>query len=143
MDKKARSPFTALVTIKDKINEKSTRKLSVEQKAKKVYDKLEGSYSKKKTLFYPDMVDFVGSLSEWGLYKERPNKRKEAKYLLFKYNDSEYYLGFQLILQNILSVYYNNFSTLITRPGFTDNSFESYSACWGPIKYHAEEVSRK
>lgn len=140
--KSARSPFTALITIEDKIGENNKRKLTAKQKARKSYDKLETYYKKKKTLFYDEMIDFIGSLSEWGLYKERISKRNETSYFFYEYNLEKRSLGFQLILQNILSVYYENTISLLARPGFTDNSDEGYTEKWGTIKYHCKEIRR-
>lgn len=138
--KKARSPFTALVTMEDKIGEKNKKKLTAEQKGAKVYQKLENLYCGKTPLFYDEMVDFVGSLSEWGLYKKRVSGKKETSYFFYEYDSAKRSLGFQLILQNILSVYYENTSELLIRPGFTDNSGEGYTKIWGPISYHNREI---
>lgn len=145
---KARSPFTALVTMEDKIGEGNQKKLTTEQKGERVFAKLQKIYTGKTPLYYDEMVDFVGSLSKWGIYKERlaRNKkisRKEASYFFFEYDRKKRSLGFQLILQNILSVYYENTSQIIKRPGFTDNSGEGYKKKWGPIAYHCVEISRR
>lgn len=137
----ARSPFTALVTMKDKIGEKAKRGLTSEQKAKKVYKVLEKEYTDRKSVFYDGMVDYVGSLSEWGLYKERITKKKETSYFFFEHKEQKYF-SFQLILQNILSVYYENTSQYIVRPGFTDNSYEAYTKKWGIIKYRTINIVR-
>lgn len=139
---KARSPFTALVTMEDKIGEHNKNKMSATQKGKNVYDVLEKCYIAKQPLFYDEMVDFVGSLSEWGLYKERVSTKKETRYFFYEYDMEKRSLGFQLILQNILSVYYENTSLLFTRPGFTDNRGECYSGIYGPIAYHCKEIVR-
>ena len=141
--KKARSPFTALITMEDKIGEGAKIKPTTEKKGKKAYKVMESYYGEKKPLFYDEMVDFVGSLSEWGLYKERPSEKKETSYFFYEYSGEEKFLGFQLILQNILSVYYSNTSQLLVRPGFTDNSGEGYIHKWGMIKYHNKEIVRK
>lgn len=141
--KRARSPFTALITMEDKIDENNKKKLSLLQKGEKTYKELEKYYVNKKPLFYDEMVDFVGSLAEWSLYKERVSKKKETRYFFFEYNSGEYFLGFQMILQNILSVYYKNSSEYLKRPGFTDNTGEGYTKVWGPLAYHSEEISRK
>lgn len=141
--KKARSPFTALITMEDKIDEENKRKLSLQQKGEKAYKELEKYYENKKPLFYDEMVDFVGSLAEWGLYKERISKKKETNYFFFAHKVGEYFLGFQLILQNILSVYYENVSEYLRRPGFTDNTGEQYTKILGPLKYDSEKISRK
>lgn len=141
--KKARSPFTALITMEDKIGEKNKKKLTAEQKGKRAYNALKRYYTRKKPLFYDEMADFVGSLSEWGLYKARVSKKKETNYFFYQYDSDKRSLGFQLILQNILSVYYENTSLMLLRPGFTDNTGEGYTKIWGPIEYHCREICRK
>lgn len=138
--KQARSPFTALITMEDKIDERYKYKLTAEEKGKKVYNKLEKYYTGKKTLFYDEMVDFIGSLSEWGLYKRRISRNNETSYFFYEYDSEKRSLGFQLILQNILSVYYENTTSFLARPGFTDNSREGYTKIWGKIKYHCKEI---
>ena len=141
--KKARSPFTALVTMEDKIGEKNKTKLTPEQKGEKSFVELQKSYIGKKPLYYDEMVDFVGSLSNWAIYKERPSGKKETSYLFFEYDRKKRSFGFQLMLQNILSVYYENTSQMMARPGFTDNGGEGYKAKWGPVPYHCVEICRK
>lgn len=140
---KARSPFTALIGMEDKINERRKRKLNTEKKAQKAYNMLEKAYTKKKPLYYDEMVDFVGTLSEWCLYKERKKAKRETNYYFYEYALGKHYLGFQLILQNILSVYYENTTETIGSPGFIDNSNEGYTKKWGALEYHAVEISRK
>lgn len=141
---KLRTPFTALVTMEDKIGDKNKNKPDAIQRGKTVYKKLEDFYVKKQTLYYDEMVDFIGSLSEWGLYKERIKSKKETHYFLYRY-DSESEnrsLGFQLILQKILSVYYEKMVPYMGSPGFTDNRGEKYDGKLGPIKYHNKDISR-
>lgn len=140
--RKARSPFTALITLEDKIGEKNRKKLSPKQKGKRVFEKMKAFYNGKKPLFYDEMVDFVGSLLEWGLYKERISKKKETNYFFFEYDMEKCSLGFQLILQNILSVYYENTFQQLIRPGFTDNCEEGYIEKWGAILYECEKIHR-
>lgn len=139
----ARIPFTALLTIEDKIGEKNKNKLTAEQKGTKVYKKLETYYKSKGPLYYDEMVDFIGSLSEWGIYKERITASKKTSYYFYEYDSKNKSLGFQLVLQNILSVYYENTSQYILRPGFTDNCGEGYKKKWGGIEYNCENIVRK
>lgn len=139
----ARIPFTALLTIEDKIGEKNKIKLTAEQKGAKVYKKLETHYKSKSPLYYDEMVDFIGSLSEWGIYKERIAANKKTSYYFYEYDSKNKSLGFQLVLQNILSVYYENTSQYILRPGFTDNCGEGYKRKWGEIEYNCEKIVRK
>lgn len=138
----ARAPFTALITMEDKIDEKAKKPWTAKEKGERVFKKLEAYYLKKKVCFYDEMVDFVGSLSQWGLYKQRNKKEKRTNYMFFEY-DSNKSLGFQLILQNIMSVYYGNVSDKMVRPGFTDITAEEYNEKWGPISFDAEEIVRK
>lgn len=143
---KARSPFTALVTMEDKIGERNKRRPTAEQKGEKTYRKLEEYYNGQTPLFYDEMVDFVGSLSEWGLYKERisdKSNKKETKYMLFEYDPDKCSLGFQLMLRNILDVYYANTSSVLSKPGFTDIGNEGFTKCFGTITYHNQKISRK
>lgn len=139
---KARSPFTALITLEDKIEEESKKKLTSKEKAQKSFKKLQEFYCEKKPLYYDEMVDFVGSLAEWGLYKERITTKKEISYYFYEYDKENRSLGFQLILQNILSVYYENTFEKLLRPGFTDNSGEKYTEKWGTISYNYEKINR-
>lgn len=140
---KARSPFTALITMEDKIGENNKVELTPEQKGKKSFQELQKFYQGKTPLYYDEMVDFVGSLSQWGIYKERLSDKQETGYLFFEYDKKDRSTGFQLILQNILSVYYENTSQLISRPGFADNSGKGYKDKWGSIPYHCAQISRK
>lgn len=141
--RKARSPFTALISMKDKINEGLKKELNTEEKAQKVYSLIEDEYKGKKPLYYDEMIDFVGTLSEWCLYKERKRTKKETNYYFYEYDSGKHYWGFQLILQNILSVYYENTTEIMASPGYLDNSGEGYTKKWGALEYHAVEISRK
>lgn len=141
--KNARSPFTALVTMEDKIGEQCKDLLTAEQKGERAYRKLEEYYNSRTPLLYDEMVDFVGSLSEWGLYKERVTTAKKTGYMLFEYDPDKCSLGFQLMLRNILDVYYANTSPVLSKPGFTDISNEGFTKRFGPIAYHNQEISRK
>lgn len=137
---KTKSPFTALITIKDKIDEKNS--LTVLQKGGKIYRELKKYYGDEKPLYFDGMVDFVCSLSEWGLCKGGNDSKKEANYYLYEFETNNISMGFQVILQNILSIYYANTSSTIVRPGFIDNSNESYIKVFGPLKYDCVEINR-
>lgn len=139
----ARSPFTALLTMEDAFDEKLKKPMSSARKRQEAYKRMKDLYQQKKTLFYDEMVDFVGALSQWGIYKERPGKKKETFYLGFDFENGHESLGFQLILQGILDVYYANMSQSIVRPGFTDNSGEGYVEKQGPIGFHCQNIVRK
>ncbi len=141
--KPARSPFTALITMEDAFAEGRKRPMSPAKKREAAYKKLQEFYQQQKPLFYDAMVDFVGALSQWGLYKERPKPDKETCYLGFDFGNGHESVGFQLILQGILDVYYGNMPGSIVRPGFTDNSGEGYVEKQGPIGYHCQKIVRK
>lgn len=138
--KKAKSPFTALISIEDKYGEKNQTPMTKEEKGKRTYDKLEKVYNGRKLLCYDEMADFVGSLAEWGLYKDNVKEKKEARYLYFEYDTEKRAMGFQLMLQKILDVYYQNSSDLIVRPGFVDNRKEQFQKSFGPIPYQCQEI---
>lgn len=138
--KKAKSPFTALISIEDKYGENNRTPLTKAEKGKRTYDKLEKVYTGRKLLCYDEMADFVGSLAEWGLYKDNMKGKKEARYLYFEYDTEKRAMGFQLMLQKILDVYYQNSSELIVRPGFVDNRKEQYQESFGPIPYQCREI---
>ncbi len=138
--KMAKSPFTALISIKDKYGEQNQIPLTKEEKGKKTYEKLSMVYQKREKLCYDEMLDFVGSLTEWGLYKDYFGGKKEAKYLFFEYDAEKRSFGFQLMIQKILDVYYQNTSNLIVRPGFVDNRKEQFHKSFGPISYQCGEI---
>ena len=139
--KNAKSPFTALITIEDKIDEKSD--LTVLQKGGKIFGKIKNYYDDKNPVYFNEMVDFVCSLSEWGLCKGDIDEKKEAKYYLYEFKGNNMAMGFQVILHNILNVYYTNTSSTIVRPGFTDNSNESYIKAFGPLIYDCKQINRR
>ncbi|MCI9176133.1 MAG: hypothetical protein HFH49_14595 [Lachnospiraceae bacterium] len=138
--KKAKCPFTALISIEDKYGEKNQTPLTKEQKGKATYDKLEKVYTGRALLCYDEMADFVGSLAAWGLYKDNAKGKKEASYLFFEYDTKKRAMGFQLMLQKILDVYYQNSSEMIARPGFVDNRKEQFQRKFGPISYGCQEI---
>lgn len=140
---RARSPFTALLTVEDAFDENHKTPLSTLKKRKIVYGKLEECYQKKKTLSYDEMIDFVGALTQWGVYKERPKAQKEAAYFGFDYGSGHESAGFQLILQGILDVYYANMPQSVVCPGFTDNRGEDYAEKLGVIFYHCLNIPHK
>lgn len=141
---KARSPFTALISMEDRFDENRKKPRTAAAKRKAAYKKMEGYYSAQKPLFYDEMVDFVGALSQWGIYKKRPREgKKETFYMGFDYNKNNYAAGFQLILQNILDVYYGNLPRKMVRPGFTDNSDEGYAEKLGELVFHNHTIVRK
>lgn len=67
-------------------------------------------------------------------------EKKEARYLYFEYDTEKRAMGFQLMLQKILDVYYQNSSDLIVRPGFVDNRKEQFQKSFGPIPYQCQEI---
>lgn len=136
----ARIPFFALVTLEDKIDET----LNAQEKGEKVFENLKKSYEKEAAYSYEEMIDYIGSLNQWGIYKERPKKeKKETHYLFFQYNGENKSLGLQMILQNLLSVYYSRMPSVYARPGFIDNSASDYDKLFGPISFEYKKINRK
>jgi hypothetical protein len=113
-----RGPFLALVTMNSNISK------NVEKEAELVFNIMAKLFPVKGTNRYDDMPGFIGSLSEWSIHKSQPKVEcAGADYYLFKHKDDETHLGFQLLLTEILGVYYDETRNNIKKPGFT--SFES------------------
>lgn len=115
-----RGPFLGLVSMS------SFEKKSIPTE-KWIFEKLQEVYSDENVCF-DDLICYIGSLSEWSIFKERSRgTRNTGKYLYFRHDKEENHMGFQFILSNILSVYYDASRNNIARPGFT--SFESNRQC--------------
>ena len=114
-DKELREPYLALISMQSSIEKKS------ESTLKWVFDQMQGEYSNDPELRFDDMVGYIGSLTEWGIFKARPeeNSLNTAKYIGFKYHNNEEHMGLQFILSGILSVYYDPSRSQISRPGYT------------------------
>ncbi len=112
-----RGPYLALVSMDNKINKQNPDTFDwIFSKMKSLYE------NKDEDLGFDDMIGYIGAVRHWGIFKKRPTKKnpKEARYVMFKHNDNtDNYLWLQFLLTGILSVYYDNSRTNITRPGFT------------------------
>ena len=144
----ARSPFTALITPKDHFSI-SCSGSSYMAKGKKAFNLLSSYYNSANSapLSYCEMIDFIGSLSEWSLYKEQLSQnatKKEASYFLHNLSSTtDKSLGFQIILQNILSVYYANSVSYLRRPGFTDINTTKNCHMLGKIPFNSYNPNGK
>lgn len=115
-EKRRRGPFLALVSTGSNLADIQT------PKEQKIFEKLEDLYDAE-TVF-DDMIGFVGDLSKWHVFKERPakplsGKNNVARYMYVEVGDDELHQGFQFILSGILSVYYDKTRGGVRRPGYT------------------------
>ncbi|TCP41400.1 DUF6602 domain-containing protein [Rhodovulum marinum] len=111
-----RGPFLALVGAGSQLADTEARK------EKKIFEKLEGLYTN--PFAFDDMVGFIGDLSGWYVFKERPPKKTTpgnsvATYRYLSLSDDELHHGFQFLLTSILSVYYDETRRTVKRPGYT------------------------
>ena len=115
-----RPPFLALVSMDNKINKKDPDTFDW------IFSQIKTLYENDDDLGFDNMVGYIGSFTQWSIFKKRPSKKKprEAQYILFQHKqEEETHLGLQFLLTGILSVYYDKSRTSIERPGFT--SFQS------------------
>ena len=114
-DKDLRGPYLALVSMRSNIEKKT--KSTTEW----IFDQMEDEYEKDEELRFDDMIGYIGSLTEWGIFKARPqaNNPCDAKYVGFQYSENEEHMGLQVLLSGILSVYYDPSRSNVSRPGFT------------------------
>ena len=110
---KLRMPFLALVSMKSDIKKNNTFNW--------IFEKLKGVYENVNDLAFDDMLGYIGSMTEWSIFKRRPSKSDpcRADYILLEHKDCEEHLGLQFLLTGILSVYYDQTRNSISRPGFT------------------------
>lgn len=113
-----RGPFLALVSMS-----------AFEKKTKGtenwIFEKLKLIYKDEDS--FDDLIGYIGSLSEWSIFKKRPKTGNIAEYLYFNHNEEELHMGLQFVLTGILSVYYDSSRNFVSRPGFT--AFPSRRAC--------------
>jgi hypothetical protein len=69
-------------------------------------------------------VGFVGALNAWSIFKRRSDTGDAGEFVHFAHQDGEEHLGLQFLLTGLLSVYYDETRSVLTRPGFT--SFPSH-----------------
>lgn len=111
-----RGPYLALVSMDSKINKKNPDTFEW------IFSKMKSLYEVDEDLGFDDMIGYIGALKLWSIFKKRPTKNnsKEARFVMFKHDDNTgNHLWLQFLLTGILSVYYDNSRTNITRPGFT------------------------
>lgn len=111
-----RGPFLALVGASSQIADNAVAKEN------KIFQKLEGVYAQ--PFAFDDMVGFIGDLSGWYVFKERPPinptpNNSVAKYWYLSLNDDQLHHSFQFLLTGILSVYYDETRRAVKRPGYT------------------------
>ncbi len=72
-------------------------------------------------LKFDDVIGYIGAISEWSIFKGRPDKEgKKARFLFSEHSkENEKHLGIQLIINSILRIYYDSSRNTIQRPGFT------------------------
>lgn len=113
-----RPPFLSLISMRSTISKNTICK------TKRVFDIINYFYSQKLDLDFSDTIGLVSSLTEFSVFKKRPdNKKLFAQYIGFNHLEGEEYLGLEFILTGLLSVYYDKSRNFMSRPGFT--SFES------------------
>jgi hypothetical protein len=111
---RVRGPYLALVSVKSNVEKVKTDTLDW------VFEQFKSAYSDKSEVTFDKLVGFVGSLSEWSIFKRRPDSAaKKAKYIGFYHKPDEYHLGLQFILTGILSVFYDKTRRNLRRPGYT------------------------
>lgn len=116
--KRIRGPFLAIVSMNSAINK------VYQSNVEWIFDNMAQFYSSKTGLLFNDTVGLITSLNEFSIFKTRPDgDAKQAKYIQFLHKKGEEYLGLELILTGLLSVYYDPTRNDIKRPGFT--SFDS------------------
>lgn len=114
-DDKVRGPYLALVTIESKIDKKRVENLDW------IFNKIVEAYRCDDKPTFDELIGYIGSLSEWSLFKRRPSGKNvtKAKFISLVHAEGESHLGLQFILTGILSVFYDESRRNIRRPGFT------------------------
>ncbi|EIH0676098.1 hypothetical protein V3505_000246 [Klebsiella pneumoniae] len=112
---KIRGPYLALVTMESKINKTRVENLDW------IFNKIVEAYSCGDKPTFDDLIGYIGSLSEWSLFKRRPSGKNvtKAEFISLVHAEGESHLGLQFILTGILSVFYDESRRNIRRPGFT------------------------
>jgi len=113
---KVRGPYLAMVCVNSNIEKKKKDTLDW------IFEKMKEAYSEEEKPKFDDQIGFVGSLSEWSIFKRRPtpkNKPKDGEYVNLIHKEGESHLGLQFILTGILSVFYDPTRRDIRRPVFT------------------------
>lgn len=139
-DQEVKGPFLALVAMDTK--ESGT----AEKQGEKVFDHLSTIFCEKGKNRYDWFPGYIGVLTKWSVYrakcpktKQEEKPEKKAKYMLFKHEEEGMYLGFQLIINNLLTVYYDKTRGNERRLGFGGfGSGRGYDKLLGTIPYVKE-----
>lgn len=83
-----------------------------------VFNKLNEAYVPSEDTF-DETVGLIANISNWSIFKRRPNGGNKAEYIYFKHDKGEEHLGFQFLLTGLLSVYYDKSRNFRERPGFS------------------------
>lgn len=132
---KVRGPYLALVTMESKIDKKRVENLDW------IFNKIVEAYGCGDKPTFDDLIGYIGSLSEWSLFKRRPSGKNvtKAKFISLVHAEGESHLGLQFILTGILSVFYDESRRNIRRPGFTAfPSGRDIEKCLGEIDCNGE-----
>ncbi|AMO47569.1 Hypothetical protein AKI40_1151 [Enterobacter sp. FY-07] len=114
-DDKVRGPYLALVTMKSNIEKKTVESQDW------IFNKVVEAYKSSDKPTFDELIGYIGSLSEWSLFKRRPDGDKvtNAHFISLVHAEGESHFGLQFILTGILSVFYHESRRNIRRPGFT------------------------
>lgn len=143
MGQEVKGPFLALVEMDTAESGK------LETQGKKMFERLEKIFAQTGTNRYDWFPGYIGVLNQWSVYKAAPKKadkeiEKKAKYCFYKHKKSEKYLGFSLIINGILNVYYDKTRGNERRLGFALlSSGRGYDEKLGEIPYQKEHGDRK
>ena len=108
---------------------------------KDIFAYLKKTFSQTGTNRYDWFPGYVGVLSKWSVYKAAPKQtkkesEKKARYLFYEHKENEKYLGFSLIINGILNVYYDKTRGTERRLGFALlGSGRGYDKYLGEIPY--------
>jgi hypothetical protein len=127
-EERSRGPFLALVGPQSAIEKTGAVKTH-----DWIFQKLQSSYVPQTK--FDDLIGLISDLSNWSIFKTRPEAKPEAKYLYFNHASAEKHLGFQFIISGILSVYYDKTRRQLQRPGFTAFPRRSANKRLGVVPY--------
>ena len=137
-----KGPFLALVAMD------TTEEGTLATQGEKIFAYLKKAFSQTGTNRYDWFPGYVGVLSKWSVYKAAPKQtkkesEKKARYLFYEHKENEKYLGFYLIINGILNVYYDKTRGTERRLGFALlGSGRGYDKYLGEIPYQKEQGDR-
>lgn len=105
-----KGPFLALITMKAKEDYQSWDK--------KIGSVIEEIFNDEKAVFYDEMIGYIGSFTDWSVYKTNKKDKKQVSYLKYSHNKDEEHLGLQYILNGIHDIYYSRMENVKVRPGY-------------------------